>query len=70
MWAQNVYVDTHDLRFPRMALFTYRFIAAGEELTIDYYYDYDNDADEDDDDKPAQRTQCKCDTTECRKIML
>jgi SET domain-containing protein len=35
---QSVVTDSHDLRAPRMALFTTRDVPAMEELTYDYGY--------------------------------
>merc|ERR1711915_96159 len=36
--VQNVFVDTHDLRFPWIAFFTTTFVRAGRELCWDYGY--------------------------------
>ncbi|KAM4630834.1 histone-lysine N-methyltransferase SETDB1-A isoform 2-T2 [Polymixia lowei] len=36
LFEQNVFVDTHDLRFPLLAFFTRKRIKAGTELTWDY----------------------------------
>ena len=38
VYVQYCFVDTHDLRFPWIALFASRFIPAGEELSWDYNY--------------------------------
>ena len=37
--VQNVFVDTHDLRFPWIAFFTTTFVRAGRELCWDYRSD-------------------------------
>ncbi|EAA12389.4 AGAP007978-PA, partial [Anopheles gambiae str. PEST] len=39
LFVQNVFVDTHDLRFPWVAFFAERNITAGTELTWNYNYD-------------------------------
>ncbi|KAK1805370.1 hypothetical protein P4O66_019680 [Electrophorus voltai] len=39
LFVQNVFVDTHDLRFPWVAFFTSKRIKAGTELTWDYSYE-------------------------------
>ncbi|TRY65109.1 hypothetical protein DNTS_009666 [Danionella cerebrum] len=39
LFVQNVFVDTHDLRFPWVAFFASRRIKAGTELTWDYNYE-------------------------------
>ncbi|XP_058261294.1 histone-lysine N-methyltransferase SETDB1-A [Hemibagrus wyckioides] len=39
LFVQNVFVDTHDLRFPWVAFFTSKRIRAGTELTWDYSYE-------------------------------
>lgn len=38
LFVQNVFVDTHDLRFPWIAYFAHKYIPAGTELTWDYNY--------------------------------
>ena len=39
VFVQNVFVDTHDLRFPWIAFFTSTFVRAGGELCWDYNYE-------------------------------
>ncbi|XP_063041132.1 histone-lysine N-methyltransferase SETDB1-A-like [Engraulis encrasicolus] len=39
LFVQNVFVDTHDLRFPWVAFFTSKRVKAGTELTWDYNYE-------------------------------
>ncbi|XP_052896225.1 histone-lysine N-methyltransferase eggless [Anopheles moucheti] len=39
LFVQNVFVDTHDLRFPWVAFFASKNIKAGTELTWNYNYD-------------------------------
>ncbi|XP_048058537.1 histone-lysine N-methyltransferase SETDB1-A isoform X2 [Megalobrama amblycephala] len=39
LFVQNVFVDTHDLRFPWVAFFASKRIRAGTELTWDYNYE-------------------------------
>ncbi|XP_076158037.1 histone-lysine N-methyltransferase SETDB1-A isoform X3 [Alosa pseudoharengus] len=39
LFVQNVFVDTHDLRFPWVAFFTKKRVKAGTELTWDYNYE-------------------------------
>ncbi|XP_062867037.1 histone-lysine N-methyltransferase SETDB1-A isoform X2 [Trichomycterus rosablanca] len=39
MFVQNVFVDTHDMRFPWVSFFTNKRIRAGTELTWDYGYE-------------------------------
>jgi hypothetical protein len=38
VFVQNVFVDSHDLRFPWLGFFTSRRVGAGEELAWDYCY--------------------------------
>merc|ERR1712059_123104 len=38
VFVQNVLVDTHDVRFPWVALFTSTHVGAGKELCWDYNY--------------------------------
>lgn len=60
MFAQDVYIETHDDRFPRLAFFTKRNVQAGEELTIDYGY------------QPIEGRSmvCECKAKNCRKRLL
>ena len=39
VFVQNVFVDTHDLRFPWVTFFTTAFVRAGQELCWDYNYE-------------------------------
>ena len=39
VFSQNVFVDTHDLRFPWIAFFTTTYVKAGTELVWDYNYE-------------------------------
>uniref|UniRef100_A0A673FPT1 [histone H3]-lysine(4) N-trimethyltransferase n=1 Tax=Sinocyclocheilus rhinocerous TaxID=307959 RepID=A0A673FPT1_9TELE len=39
LFVQNVFVDTHDLRFPWVAFFASKRIKAGTEVTWDYNYE-------------------------------
>ncbi|XP_067285746.1 histone-lysine N-methyltransferase SETDB1-A-like isoform X2 [Pseudorasbora parva] len=39
LFVQNIFVDTHDLRFPWVAFFASKRIKAGTELTWDYNYE-------------------------------
>uniref|UniRef100_T1IYR1 Histone-lysine N-methyltransferase n=1 Tax=Strigamia maritima TaxID=126957 RepID=T1IYR1_STRMM len=39
LFVQNVFVDTHDIRFPWVSFFAADYIRAGTELTWDYSYD-------------------------------
>ncbi|XP_022660254.1 histone-lysine N-methyltransferase eggless-like isoform X2 [Varroa destructor] len=62
MFVQNVFVDTHDLRFPWVAFFAERNISAGEELTWDYMYEVDS--------VPGKSLRCYCGMPNCRKRLL
>ncbi|OQR67299.1 histone-lysine N-methyltransferase eggless-like [Tropilaelaps mercedesae] len=62
MFVQNVFVDTHDLRFPWVAFFAERTIKAGEELTWDYMYEVGS--------VPGKRLPCYCGVPTCRKRLL
>merc|ERR1712013_792980 len=45
VFVQNVFVDTHDLRFPWLAFYTSTFVRAGQELCWDYGYEVGSIAD-------------------------
>ena len=62
LFAQNVFVDSHDIRFPWLAFFTSREVAAGEEVTFDYNYVVDS--------VPGKRIDCHCGAEDCRKRLL
>lgn len=62
MFVQNVFVDTHDLRFPWVAFFSSRYIKAGTELTWDYNYEVGSIKD--------KVLYCECGSTKCRIRLL
>lgn len=62
IFVQNVFVDTHDLRFPWVAFFASHFIKAGEELTWDYNYDVGS--------VPGKVLHCYCGENNCRRRLL
>eukprot|EP00090_Calanus_glacialis_P005235 TRINITY_DN14048_c0_g1_i1.p1 TRINITY_DN14048_c0_g1~~TRINITY_DN14048_c0_g1_i1.p1 ORF type:complete len:889 (-),score=197.01 TRINITY_DN14048_c0_g1_i1:213-2639(-) len=39
VFVQNVFVKSHDLRFPNIAFFTFKFVPAGTELCWNYNYE-------------------------------
>ncbi|XP_050520332.1 histone-lysine N-methyltransferase eggless-like [Daktulosphaira vitifoliae] len=61
-FVQNVFVDTHDLRFPWVACFANSFIPAGTELTWDYNYDIGN--------VTGKILMCNCESKKCRGRLL
>ncbi|XP_022793783.1 histone-lysine N-methyltransferase SETDB1-like [Stylophora pistillata] len=62
LFVQNVFVDTHDLRFPWVAFFTQQNVAAGTELTWDYAYEVDS--------VKGKVLHCYCGSAECRGRLL
>lgn len=62
MFLQNVFIDTHDLRFPRLALFTSKPIVAGSELLWDYNYIVGSIAN--------RQIKCECGAKHCRGRLL
>lgn len=62
IFVQNVFVDTHDLRFPWVAFFAMEVIRAGTELTWDYSYDVGS--------VPDKILYCHCGAKECRGRLL
>lgn len=62
LFVQNVFVDTHDMRFPWIAFFASRTIKAGEELTWNYNYTVG--------DVPSKVLYCKCGAPNCKKRIL
>ncbi|XP_053330692.1 histone-lysine N-methyltransferase SETDB1 [Spea bombifrons] len=62
LFVQNVFVDTHDLRFPWVAFFASKRIRAGTELTWDYNYEVGSVA--------GKKLLCCCGSTDCRGRLL
>ncbi|XP_015115678.1 histone-lysine N-methyltransferase eggless [Diachasma alloeum] len=62
VFVQNVFVDTHDVRFPWVAFFALSFIGAGRELTWNYSYDVGS--------IPGKVIICKCGASNCRGRLL
>jgi len=62
VFVQNVFVDTHDLRFPWIAFFALSYIRAGTELTWDYNYEVGS--------VPDKTLLCYCGAPECRGRLL
>lgn len=60
--AQNVFVDSHDLRFPWLAFFSSTYIKAGQELCWDYSYEVGSVED--------KVIYCNCGTDLCRGRLL
>lgn len=62
VFVQNVFVDTHDLRFPWVAFFALQYVRAGTELTWDYNYEVGSVA--------GKVLYCYCGSSECRGRLL
>jgi len=62
VFVQNVFVDTHDLRFPWIAFFTSTYVKAGQELCWDYGYTVGS--------VPDKEIQCSCGSEYCRGRLL
>ncbi|KRT84107.1 SET domain-containing protein [Oryctes borbonicus] len=62
IFVQNVFVDTHDLRFPWVAFFTLSYVRAGTELTWNYNYDIGS--------VPGKELSCYCGSSECKGRLL
>ncbi|XP_060568067.1 histone-lysine N-methyltransferase SETDB1-like isoform X2 [Ruditapes philippinarum] len=61
-FVQNVFADTHDLRFPWIAFFAGQYISAGSELTWDYNYEVGS--------VPGKVLYCYCGSADCRGRLL
>ena len=61
-FAQNVFFESHDLRFPTVAFFASRNIFALEEITWDYQYEVDS--------IPGRQLYCKCQSANCRGRLI
>jgi histone-lysine N-methyltransferase SETDB1 len=62
VFVQNLFVDTHDPRFPWVAFFTKKDVKAGTELTWDYNYDIGS--------VPGKTLYCYCLQQGCRGRLL
>ncbi|CAL1548494.1 unnamed protein product [Lymnaea stagnalis] len=62
VFVQNIFVDTHDLRFPWVAFFAGQYIRAGTELTWDYNYEVGS--------VPDKVLYCYCGSATCRGRLL
>merc|ERR1712059_40238 len=62
LFAQNVFVDSHDLRNPTLAFFTLRFVPAGTELCWNYNYKVGQ--------VPGKRIDCHCGAENCKGRLL
>ncbi|XP_055947550.1 histone-lysine N-methyltransferase SETDB1-like isoform X2 [Argiope bruennichi] len=62
VFVQNVFVTSHDLRFPEVAFFAQNYILAGTELTWDYNYEVGS--------VEGKVMYCYCDARNCRGRLL
>ncbi|XP_014821431.1 PREDICTED: histone-lysine N-methyltransferase SETDB2 isoform X2 [Calidris pugnax] len=62
LFAQSVFVETHNRSFPWVAFFTNRHVKAGAELTWDYGYEAGS--------MPETEISCQCGVQKCRKKTL
>ncbi|GFS05993.1 histone-lysine N-methyltransferase, partial [Elysia marginata] len=62
VFVQNIFVDTHDLRFPWVTFWAGQYIRAGTELTWDYNYEVDS--------VPDRVLYCYCNSPICRGRLL
>ncbi|NXT66162.1 SETB2 methyltransferase, partial [Chaetops frenatus] len=62
LFAQSVFVETHNRSFPWVAFFTNRHVKAGTELTWDYGYEAGS--------MPETEVSCHCGVQKCRKKTL
>jgi histone-lysine N-methyltransferase SETDB1 len=61
-FPQNVFTDTHDMRFPIIAFFALRTIYALEEISWDYNYEIGS--------VPDRKMYCHCKSSNCRGRLL
>nr|XP_055062295.1 histone-lysine N-methyltransferase SETDB2 [Misgurnus anguillicaudatus] len=62
LFVQNVFVDTHDPKFPLIAFFTNRTIKAGSELTWNYSYTIGR--------HPDHEVSCRCGNRTCQEFII
>jgi len=61
-FVQNVFISTHDLRFPVVAFFTKRPVKAEDEITWNYNYKIDS--------IKGRQILCNCDAPNCKGRIL
>ncbi|KAM6958869.1 histone-lysine N-methyltransferase SETDB1-A [Aplochiton taeniatus] len=66
LFEQNVFVDTHDLRFPLIAFFARKHIRAGTELTWNYCSLIGSVNDE----RDSRVLRCRCGSMKCKGELL
>ena len=62
VFVQNVFVETHDLRFPNIAFFTFKFVPAGTELCWNYNYEVGT--------VENKQIACNCGASNCKGRLL
>ncbi|XP_062865460.1 histone-lysine N-methyltransferase SETDB2 isoform X2 [Trichomycterus rosablanca] len=62
LFIQNVFVDTHDRKFPMIAFFTSRSVKAGTELTWNCSYEPGSD--------PEHEVPCLCGNENCQAVLI
>lgn len=62
LFVQNVFIDTHDLRFPEVSFFAHKNIKAYQELTWNYRYEVGS--------VEGKNIECHCDAANCKKRLL
>ncbi|XP_053933863.1 histone-lysine N-methyltransferase SETDB2 isoform X1 [Cuculus canorus] len=62
LFAQSVFVETHNRSFPWVAFFTNRHVKAGTELTWNYGYEAGS--------MPETEISCQCGVQKCKKKIL
>jgi histone-lysine N-methyltransferase SETDB1 len=62
VFAQDVFLDTHDIRFPWVAFFASRYLKSGTELTWDYNYEIGM--------AEGKSVDCNCGSAYCRRRLL
>lgn len=62
VFVQNVFVESHDIRFPTIAFFTMKYVAAGEELCWNYNYVVDS--------VENKQIICNCGASNCKGRLL
>lgn len=62
VFVQNVFTQSHDLRFPSLAFFTIKYVAAGDELCWNYNYVVDS--------VEGKQITCNCGADNCKGRLL